>query len=476
MAFASAARATADTSAGQVRVFTIHTMSAAVATTFALLVWTLLPREAGAQTASASASLSGRVVSIAAGTIAEATVTLTRLDSLVPSGRGESNRSSGSSQSVTTDRQGAFTIRGLAAGRYRLSASKTGYTNRQLQPSADRFDTGREVTLRDSGRVTRAELTLYRESTISGRVAEPDGIPAPDAQVFAAVRRGSSYVLLRDTRTIAEWDGRYRITGLPPGEYLIVVMPGAATDPGRMRVNAERRAPESSSATRPFFEPTLYPGVTSVTSAEAITVVEGVPVAGIDTWLVPGERHSISGRIVWPEDTIVENVVIEYANLTAQRSGLWTVPEPGDVFHITSVPRGTVVLLARADSSRGPLAGVVTTAVNVDEIDDLELRLAAPGTVEGRVVYGTNVPGATRASQITLKQRLLPVSPLYPTPESVVGADGRFRITGALGVYDLEVPGLRIVRVTQHGREIPKARIQITAGESLTDLEVTVAR
>jgi len=45
----------------------------------------------------------------------------------------------------------------------------------------------------------------------------------------------------------------------------------------------------------------------------------------------------------------------------------------------TSVPRGTVVLLARADSNRGPLAGVVTTEVNVDEIEDLELRLAAPG-------------------------------------------------------------------------------------------------
>ena len=68
-----------------------------------------------------------------------------------------------------------------------------------------------------------------------------------------------------------------------------------------MRRNAERRAPESSSATRPFFEPMLYPGVTSLAAAETVTVFEGIPVDGIDTWLMPGERHSISGRIVWPE-------------------------------------------------------------------------------------------------------------------------------------------------------------------------------
>lgn len=440
-------------------------MSAQLALTLGLLAWTMLSRDADAQDTGASARVSGRVVSTASGSIADATVTLTRLDS-----------SSSVPLTVSTDRQGTFTLDGLAAGRYRLSPSKSGYTNRQPLPAAaDRFDTGRELTLRHGEHATHVELTLYRDSSIAGRIAEPDGIPAPDVQVFAAVRRGAAHLLLQDTRTVAEWDGRYRITGLPPGQYLVVVLPSISTDPNRMRTNAERRAPESSSATRPFFEPTLYPGVTSVASAEPVTVFEGIPVDGIDTWLMPGERHSISGRIVWPDDTAVENVVIEYANLSAERSGLWTVPEPGDLFHITGVPRGTVVLLARADSTRGPLAGVVTTEINVDEIDDLDLRLVTPGVVEGRLVYETDVPAASRATQIALKQRLLPVSPLYPAPESSIGADGGFRVTGALGVYDFEAGGLRIVRVTQHGREIPGGRIRVGPSETISDLEVTVA-
>lgn len=435
-----------------------------LALTIGLLAWTMLAPQAGAQPAAASRRISGRVVSIAAGSIADATVTLTRIEP-----------SASAPLTLASDRQGLFSFEGLAAGRYRVSASKAGYTNRlPLRASADRFDTGLDVTLHDRERVPHIELTLYRESSIAGRIAEPDGIPAPDVEVFAAVRRGATYVRLEGTRTVAEWNGRYRITGLPPGEYLVVILPSVTTDANRMRANAERRAPESSSSTRPFFEPTLYPGVTSLASAETITVFEGIPVDGIDTWLMPGERHSISGRVVWPENTTVENIVIEYANLSAQRSGLWTVPEPGDLFRITSVPRGTVVLLARADSDRGPLAGVVTTEINVDEIDDLELRLGTPGVIEGRVVYDSSVPPTNRVTPITLKQRLLPVSPLYPAPESTIGGDGRFRIDNALGIFDVELPGLRVLRVTQHGRDIANARVRVGLGESITGLEVLV--
>jgi hypothetical protein len=448
--------------------FTIQAiMSARLSFIFGLLAWSIAAHEAGAQPPGAgTARLSGQVISTFAGAIAEATVTLMRTESAPPA-----------PVSTTTDPLGRFTFEGLAAGRYRLSAAKPGYTNRQpLRPPADRFETDREVAIGHGEHSSRLELTLYRESSIAGRVAEPDGIPAPDVQVFAAVRRGTGHVVLHDTRTVAEWDGRYRLTGLPPGEYLVVVLPRTSTDPNRMRVNAERRAPESSSATRPFFEPTLYPGVTGDASAETVTVFEGVPVDGIDTWLMPGERHSISGRVLWPDGITAENIVIEYANLTANRTGLWTVPEPGDLFRITGVPRGTVVLLARADSSRGPLAGVVTTEINVDEIDDLELRLGTPGVVEGRVVYENDVPVAGRAKQIVLRQRLLPVSPLYPIPESPVSADGRFRIENALGLFNFEVPGVRILRVMQHGREIANAQIRLATGEAITGLEVIVGK
>ena len=321
-----------------------------------------------------------------------------------------------------------------------------------------------------SGRVTE-------HASISGRVAEPDGIPAPDVFVIAAIRRGAAYELLEHTRTLTAWDGRYQMAGLRPGEYLVVVTPGPGADRNRIRVDAERRAPESSSILRPFFEPTFYPGVASVEAAGAVTVLHGIDVGGIDVWLTPAQRFSISGRVLRPDDTHVENVAIEYANLSAHRSGLWTVPEPGDVFHITGVPQGTVVLLARADSNRGPLSGVVSTSVSMDDVEDLEIRLSTPGTIEGRVVYDAGVPPSIRAKTIALKQRLLPVSPLYPSPESAIGSDGRFRLTNALGLYEFELRGasdLQVTRVLQSGRELPNAQVRVALNESVTGLEVLV--
>jgi Carboxypeptidase regulatory-like domain len=447
-------------------------LSARMPLTLGLLAWTLLAHDAGAQTlvptpAGGTGRVSGRVTSTQAGSVADATISIGRVGSQ-------------EALTATSDQQGGFTFDRLAAGRYHVSASKPGYTGRQpIRSPAQQFDTGLEVTLQNGEHVSRVELTLHREASIAGRVAEPDGIPAPDVQVLAAVRRESGHVLLADTRTITEWDGRYRITGLPPGEYLVVVLPSAAADPARARANAERRAPESSSATRPFFEPTLYPGVTRSESARAVTVFEGIAVDGIDVWLTPAQRFSITGRVLRPDDARVENIAIEYANLSAQRSGLWTVPDPGDLFTITGVPQGTVVLLARADSDRGPLAGVVSTEVSQDDVEDLELRLGTPGIVEGRIVYETNVPASTRAKSIVLRQRLLPVSPLYPVPESSVRADGRFRIEHVLGQYEFEIaglpPGLRVTRVVQHGRSID-ARIAVMSGETITGLEVMVGR
>lgn len=319
-----------------------------------------------------------------------------------------------------------------------------------------------------------------RESSIAGRVAEPDGIPAPDALVFAAVRRDGGHTLLPETRTTTAWDGRYRISGLAPGTYLVVVLPNPSSNPEHFRINAERRAPEASSSTRPHFDPTFFPGVTDVAAARDITVFDGVAVEGIDVWLTPGQRFSISGRVLWPENTTVENIAIEYANLPAQRSGLWTVPEPGDIFLVNGVPQGTVVLLARADSNRGPLAGLVMTEVSASNVEDVELRLATPGVVSGRIVYEPDVPASVRAKGIALRQRLLPVSPLYPTPESPVAADGRFRIDGALGDYEAQLVGMpadvRVKEVLRQGRRLANDLISVRTGEAIDGLEVVVGK
>ncbi|HLG56093.1 MAG TPA: carboxypeptidase-like regulatory domain-containing protein [Vicinamibacterales bacterium] len=463
-------------------------MDARVHLTLGILAWTLLAYDASAQPAALAppntgGRLSGRVISSRAGLVADAIVTLARLDA---------TGASIDRQTTTSDRQGLFNFERVPSGRYQLSASKPGFTNRHGiafddpipdQPGAvarARFETSVDVTLPVGGQVTGLELRLRRAAAIAGRIAEPDGIPAPDVQVFAAARRDSGYALLPDTQTTSEWDGRYEIRNLPPGEYFVLVLPNASPDPGRALANAERRAPEAPVSTRPAFAATLYPGVSHADRAHTVTVLEGVAAEGIDVWLTPAQRFSISGRVLWPDGLAVDNIAIEYNDLNARRPGLWTVSDPGGLFTITGVAAGTLVLLARADSAQGPLAGAASTEVTVAAVEDLRLTLGTPGMVEGRLVYEAGVPASARPTSIALRQRLIQVSALYPIPESAIGADGRFQISPAFGEYEFELrglpAGLRIKRVSRDGRPVADGRIGVGRDEAIAGVEIVVGR
>ena len=78
--------------------------------------------------------------------------------------------------------------------------------------------------------------------------------------------------------------------------------------------------------------------------------------------------------------------------MTAQRSGLWLVSDPGGLFTITGVSAGTFVLLARADSAQGPLAAIASTDVSQGDVEDVRLTLVKPGAVEGRLVVRGGYP------------------------------------------------------------------------------------
>jgi hypothetical protein len=137
-------------------------------------------------------------------------------------------------------------------------------------------------------------------------------------------------------------------------------------------------------------------------------------------------------------------------------------------------------MLARADSNKGPLAGVASTDVRVGHVEDIRLTLVRPGAIEGRLVYEVDMPVAARPRTISLRQTLVRVSPLYPTPESTIGPDGRFRLDRALGEYDFELRGLpdgiRITRVMRNGQQIPRSHIGVAANEVVSGVEVFVGR
>jgi hypothetical protein len=387
---------------------------------------------------------------------------------------------------ATTDNSGAFSFEQLPPGRYRVMASKQGYTDRQLptgqtQVGAPRFETGSAVALSEGAQVLDVQVVMHRTASIAGRVIRPDGSAAPSVRVQAAIRSGAERQPLFEAQTTSQFDGRYEITGLPPGDYLVGAMNVAS--PTRQTFDAAQTTPEERNrvvAAAASGHWSWYPGVPEAEPGNAVTVLEGVNAEGIDIWLTPSQRFYVSGRVFWPVGFAIETITIDYGDPAGTRSGLWLVSDPGGLFTLAGVPPGALTMLVRAESDQGTLMGIATTEVTVDAVEDVRITVDRPGLIAGRVVYEGNVPASSRATGLVAQQKLLKVSALYPVPMSSIDADGRFELRNTLGEYEFDLEGLgagmSIKRVMRNGRALPMNRLGVAPGEAIRDLEIVVGR
>jgi len=421
-----------------------------------------------------SGRIAGHVITAYAEMVTDATVTLAR-----DNDQGEAFRT----RTARTDARGAFSFAGLPEGRYRVAASKAGYTSRQLPVPARpamTFDPGAVIDLGADAQALDVEVVLHRTASIAGRIIRPDGSAAANVQVQAAIRAGTGRLAIFEARATSQFDGRYEVTGLPPGEYLVGAMNAAMPNPRPFDASVDRQAEGRAIAAIADVHWTWYPGVDDSEPGSAVTLLEGVNAEGIDVWLTPSQRFSVSGRVFWPVGVAPESITIDYGDPAGTRSGMWLVSDPGGLFTLAGIPPGALTVLARAESDQGPLLGIATTEVSVDSVEDVRIVVDRPGVLAGRVVYEGNVPASSRATSIVAVQKLLKLSPIYPVPESAVDSDGRFELAGAVGEYEFALDGLpnglAIKRITRNGRPLPTNRISVAAGETIGGLEIVVGR
>lgn len=260
---------------------------------------------------------------------------------------------------VVSDGDGAYEIRGLAAGRYRVWAQ-----DHTLAAGAQ-FD--ELVTLGKGERRTGVDLDLKYAGSISGLVVEPDGRPVAGALIsFAAVH------IEDDGSDVTGLDGSFRATMLIGGDdYRPTV-----------RASARDRTPLQ-----------IVGAVPTVTVKDGATEVSDVRV------VVRRDHLAISGRVVDANGQAVSDVRV-VAFRADDRSALAftdggdqpsTVSATDGTFAISDLDAGGYLLHARGgDGSEAMVRDVAAGQKNV------VITLQHPGGIDG-VLVGFSSPPAVRA-------------------------------------------------------------------------------
>ena len=247
----------------------------------------------------------------------------------------------------TSGDTGWFRVDGPGAGSYRLSL--------ELPDGFYVDGSSREVTLLDARGCANVDAVMYEDGHVNGRVVDAGGRPVAGLTLELGPPNGSA-----GRRTVTDRDGRYELTKIPAGRFLL-------------SVPADRRQ-----ASRLFF-----PGADVATTASRIALTAGerkrledfripskhayVPVSGVvlDADGTPAEGARVFLKGVGDDDRIVsEPVVADFMGrfVIAARAGaeyglFAERPRPGgrtvrvdstDTVRVTAAEKPTLVRLTLA--------------------------------------------------------------------------------------------------------------------------------
>lgn len=389
--------------------------------------------------------------------------------------------------STTTDADGQYAFEALPAGRYSISASKTGYINWSYGQKAANTPAP-PLDLADGQRIERADLSMPRGGVITGRVLDEFGEPL--AEVMISTLRNQFTSVGRQPvpmgRSSQSNDiGEFRLYGLPPGDYLISA--------SAMRFTS----PFDSSTDRTGYAPSYFPGTANPAEAQTIRVAPGQTISGITISLIPARTATVSGVVVDEKGELARNGMVSVR--TAVGVGFMNPSgpvRPDGSFTVSGLAPGTYVLVSNPMSMMmgaisGSVAGapapmrvtpsVATITVNGEDIDGVRLEPARRALLNGRVVVDPAGTASLRPESVRFQA--MPAAPgaqmfnLGPVEFAQLQSDGSLRIEAMPGPSIIRAmglpPGWVVSRITAGGLDVTD-RIDIPAA-GIDDLVIELS-
>ena len=253
---------------------------------------------------------------------------------------------------TATNKDGEFSLRGMAAGTYRIRAEKTGYDNTDVDyEESPEF----EVQVNEKGCAIQ-DLALWTQNSLTGtiRAASGEGIPGVEIEL-----RNVDQPEINDSER-SDSAGEFRFARINPGRYWLAVSPDGAT-------------------ARTRYAPSYWGGADHPDLAQTILIEPRSQMEGYDVILGnPVELRMISVRVELTDGRGVSN---GYVNCEQVRStGIGRKPlEPGASLDKSGETRCEVM-------TDRPYSVSVMRVGSMFEFSDTPPVVVPPGTADARVV------------------------------------------------------------------------------------------
>lgn len=412
----------------------------------------------------------------------------------------------GSRQAVTDD-NGRFTFAELPPGRYSVVVDKPGYVKTYHGNRRPGGMPATPVAVLAGQPPQDIAVRVPRGAVVAGAVRDQFGTPVSGAQVSVkhvtivnGNRRMSDVPNLRVPVATTDDQGRYRIYGLPPGEYAVFSeLPrmnyGNVRETNSADVDAvlrELRAGRSAAAvaSAPPKQVSLsggyLPGVPDAGSAQLIALAAGEERTGADILIGPLRALTVSGTSVGPGGAPMNNLMLVVVNTgTGARIVAGSGGARDGRFTLSALPQGRYVLVGRAaENNAGETDHMPyfaeTEFVLTDQNSSVSLQFERGTTMEGRIVPPAGAaPGLVEsvrlgATPVEGYTGVVPARVVATTrPDGTFVFDGlgpgKWRVTGA------SLPPTWSLRsAVLDGRDTLDTPLEVRLGQPIADLTVTI--
>ena len=293
---------------------------------------------------------------------------------------------------ATSDTAGFFRIESVKYGDYVASfKAPDGFlAPRRSDPSCKPFQ------VVSGGEPTKLRIPIAPMGSVGGRVLDAAGNPVPRVRVeIYRVHGGGGATVITNS------EGRFSQSGLVPGPYRLRARPVLEGTPLSRRLKTvsplSAKPPEGE---RWIWAPTYFPDSTEINGATTIIVREGLELPGFDIHICSAPVFRLRGMVLDDEGKPAASVGLRLESETGWSAAeAETTSGQDGAFEFPSVRSGNWQITAQAARGETTLKGFAEFIMPRRNVEDVELRIARPFTLDG-VIEGTPQPLTAKTSLI----------------------------------------------------------------------------